>query len=387
MSSILITDALLRKSLVAVRSLGRKGITVFASEKNRFTPASFSKYCSKGLVSPDPTESPGAYMDWLLDTLKKFRVGAYLPMDDATMHMAVKHHEEIKHHTALLIPPLESYTVAEDKYRAALLASAAGIDIPKSWLPQPEEIDQFAVKLDYPVVIKPRRASGSRGIRIVRHSEELIAEYRQIHQLYPNPMIQEFIPSGERVDVAFLFDREGELKAYFVQREIRHYPIEIGPSTVQESLFMPELVDRLLAVMKLLPWTGVIEFELMRDRRDGKLKFMEINPRFWNSLHLAVQSGIDFPWAYYLLAQGKEVPKADSYLIGRKARNLLPGDLLHFLSNPNRFHLDPPLFRKGMHDIDDDILSWQDPLPTLGFFAASLTYLFSKKRRVLFFKR
>jgi len=34
-----------------------------------------------------------------------------------------------------------------------------------------------------------------------------------------------------------------------------------------------------------------------------------------------------------------------------------------------------------------DIISWDDPKPILGFFLASLTYLFSKKKLKYVFKR
>lgn len=34
------------------------------------------------------------------------------------------------------------------------------------------------------------------------------------------------------------------------------------------------------------------------DLRDGRPKLMEINPRFWGSLELAVRSGVNFPSLY-----------------------------------------------------------------------------------------
>ena len=37
----------------------------------------------------------------------------------------------------------------------------------------------------------------------------------------------------------------------------------------------------------------MVEFKL--DARDGVAKLMEINGRFWGSLQLAVDAGVDFP--------------------------------------------------------------------------------------------
>jgi hypothetical protein len=46
---------------------------------------------------------------------------------------------------------------------------------------------------------------------------------------------------------------------------------------------------------------------------------------------------------------------------------------LHFLNNPERFHLKPSFFQfRGM---DDDILSARDPLPAIGMLVDSLPKL------------
>ena len=55
--------------------------------------------------------------------------------------------------------------------------------------------------------------------------------------------------------------------------------------------------------------------------------------------------------------------QGEPYRVGVRTRSLLPGDLMHFLKNPRRFHLQP-----GLTDfsIPDDVLSAEDPWPTLG---------------------
>jgi predicted ATP-grasp superfamily ATP-dependent carboligase len=172
--------------------------------------------------------------------------------------------------------------------------------------------------------------------------------------------------------VCFLYDNHNKIRCSFVQREVRHFPLDIGPSTVQESVWMPELVVLAEELMSGLEWYGVVEIEFMRDSRDGILKLMEINPRFWNSLHLAVQSGVDFPFLLYQLAMEREVPEVKSYAVGQLCRNLLPGDLLHYCANKNRKYMNPPLFNHSGLPIQDDIWSKQDPLAAFGFAAACI---------------
>lgn len=382
MNPVLVTDGILRKSLAAVRSLGSKGIHVLSSDMTRITPAGCSKFCKGSLRYPSPAASAAAFSQWLADFAASIPGLVIFPMDDITVSAILDHQETIKKKAPeciWLLPERESFRRAADKYEALKMADALGLDIPRTWWPQnPDELRDICSEAEYPLVIKPRNSSGSRGIRIVRNREELMLGYEELKAYYPLPMIQEYIPPGTRFDVALLYDSEGSLIASFAQKEVRHYPADIGPSTVQESVWMPELVERSAGLVSAFQWRGIAEVEWMRDPRDGKLKLMEINPRYWNSLHLAVQSGVDFPYLHYLLATGRGANRQHTYEIGQITRNLLPGDLLHAISTKN-FMLDPPLFKYKGLPIQDDILSLSDPWATAGFIGACVRYLFDRR--------
>lgn len=49
------------------------------------------------------------------------------------------------------------------------------------------------------------------------------------------------------------------------------------------------------SLLDRLQWVGVAMIEGKRDERTGKWYVMEINGRFWGSLQLAIDSGVDFP--------------------------------------------------------------------------------------------
>lgn len=90
--------------------------------------------------------------------------------------------------------------------------------------------------------------------------------------------------------------------------------------------------DQLLQSAK---WTGVAMIEF-RVTPEGKPFLMEINPRFWGSLQLSVDSGADFPSMLVDLYVGKQIsPK--SYRVGQRLRWYL-GDLdrtIMVLKDPN----------------------------------------------------
>jgi hypothetical protein len=55
----------------------------------------------------------------------------------------------------------------------------------------------------------------------------------------------------------------------------------------------PQLLEHAERILEALKWHGVAMVEFKRDTRDGVPKLLEINGRFWGSLQLAVDSGVD----------------------------------------------------------------------------------------------
>jgi len=387
MTTILLTDGFMRKTLSAARSLGEQGAKVIVSDTTSCTPAAYSKYCSLSLTYPDPVREPQKFFGWLKAAVRRHAVDVLMPMDDAVLSLVIAHEEELPATCACVLPPADAYHIASDKHLSLRLAASAGLPTPRTVLPRSaNEVDKLAGMLQYPVIIKPRSSSGSRGIRLASDADELKREYALVHREYPFPMIQERIPTGERIDVCLLFNLESELRASFVQRELRHFPLERGPSTAQESIWLPELAARCEAMLKKLGWQGIAEVEFMVDPRDGLPKFMEINPRFWDSLHLSKLAGINFPWMLSRIALGDDVPAVRDYAVGVRCRNGLPGDLLHFLWNENRFRMLPSYLGVGENG-GDDILSLKDPGPAFGFLLACARRSFDRNRRKSVFDR
>lgn len=384
---VLVSDAQPRMTLAIVRSLGKKGLEVWAAEKTRFAPALFSRYCSRALLSPDPGTQPEEYYKWLLDMLYCHSFQVFIPVDDATLNVVMSHRAELDKLTRMALPPVESYRIAADKGLSVLEAQQAGLVCPPTIYPQNlEEALDLADQLQYPVVVKPRKSSGSRGITMAYSKEQLAARYLAIESRYPNPIIQQYIRPAAKYGVCLLYDRASRLKASFVQKEVRHYPVDMGTSVIQEGVYFPELVEQALLLTHRLSWFGVAELEFLVDEQ-GQIYFQEINPRFWGSVHNAVLAGVDFPWLLYLIATDAEVAEVSDYRAGLRCRWLLPGDILHYLTNKNRAAMDPPFLAGSRQQVYDDILSWEDPLPGLGFILACGRYLFDAKMWRFMLKR
>jgi len=432
---VLVTDGHFRKTLAVVRSLGQKGVHVTVGERTFLNTSFFSKYCSRRLIYPSVRRYPDRFIEFLLSEIKKNRTDCLFPMEEETLLLVAKYQSEISKHTYLLIPDLEKIEFVRDKGNLIRFAESHGIPVPKtlyspSTLTFPHERlchnsvhgsrtsprtecgmlknNHLAVRLgceskrpghvegrmanddtvleggeeSQGYVIKPRVSSGSFGIVYVKKKKDLESSYQNIHQRYPFPLIQDYIPDGGGTyGFSALFDESSNVRAAFVHKKLRMYPVQGGPSTLREGVDHPHIMELGLSLLKALNWVGIAMVEFKVDPRDGIPKLMEINPRFWGSLHLAIYSGVDFPYLILKMAKGEKFDPVLRYPVGRRSRWLLFGDILHFISNPGRFRLQPSFFRFFDPETGDDMISKDDPLPVLGAMATFFTFLYDPEMK------
>jgi predicted ATP-grasp superfamily ATP-dependent carboligase len=112
------------------------------------------------------------------------------------------------------------------------------------------------------------------------------------------------------------------------------------------------------------------------DPRDNTPKLMEINPRFWGSLALAIESGVNFPYLLYKMALGESFKPVETYQLGVICRWLLPGDMLHYIHNPQRRKISRAFFRFKADNLYYDIVSLSDPLPAVAKLLSPITFLY-----------
>jgi len=379
--SVLVTDGHFRKTLAVVRSLGRKGIPVTVGERTFLNTSFFSKYCAKRLVYPSPRRFPDQFIEFLLKEIKESHYDCLFPMEEETLLLLAKYHSEISQYTYLLSPDLKQIEFVRDKRNLMEFAETHGIPTPKTFQIQGTE-DLHSSSIPIPAVIKPRISSGSFGIVYVKKKEDLIPSYQSVHERYPFPIIQEWIPDGGGTyGLSALFDETSSIKAAFVHKKLRMYPVQGGPSTLREGVEHPQIMALGLSLLKSLNWVGVGMIEFKVDPRDGIPKLMEVNPRFWGSLQLAIISGVDFPYLILRMARRESFEPILRYQVGKRCRWLLLGDILHFLNNPNRLHLRPSFFHFLDPDTSYDIISKDDPLPLLGSVATFFTFLYDPEMK------
>jgi len=316
-------------ALQIVRSLGRKGITVDCASNYPDALSFHSRYCSGKYSYSSPSDG-GRFVDDVIGLLeKKDYVLPYFTNEETLIPLS-KERERVQKHTSLYLPPHETLKLASDKGLLMEFSKKHGIPCPMTYKPSSvNEAVEYANQMGYPVVIKPTSSSNARGVNYCKNREELKEKWVQVEKEFPNTLLQEFIPpGGGAMGFEALFNDRSELKASFIHKRIREFPITGGPSTLRESVEHPPVKEYGVKLLSLLGWQGVAMVEFRIDPRDGVPKLMEINPRFWGSLALSIASGVDFPYLLFKLVAEGDIPNVDKYKVGVKCRHLLP-DLRH----------------------------------------------------------
>jgi len=325
---VLVTDARLGPSYIVMRSLYKKGVKITAAgEKGRLNSVFYSKFCRDRVLYPSPDTNEEAFVKVMLKLAKKHEL--LIPIHERTIVPISKRLEIFNKITKVPIPTYEILRNALDKAKTLNVAKSIGVPIPQTYFVHDlSGIKRLSKRLKYPVVIKFRYEIFVSPPRYVYaySPQELVAKYQIMHKKHKYPIIQELVPGTGYGFFALLNERSKPI-AMFCHKRIREYPITGGPSTFCESVYEPTIIKYGLNILKSIKWYGVAMVEFRLDHRDGKFKLMEVNPRFWGSLPLAIASGVDFPYLLCQMALGQSTEPRNSYKLDIKCRFLFNDSL------------------------------------------------------------
>jgi predicted ATP-grasp superfamily ATP-dependent carboligase len=376
-TKVLVLDCWTNKALSVVQSLGEKGLTVHAVSHTRVSAPLYSRYVQKRFILKNPSKDPQEYKHQLTGLLKGEKYNCLIPLEVESIRIILDNKEDIEKQTSFCLPDRDAFERANDKWQVLQIAERVNIPIPKSYCPQTDQEVKTAIEdLGFPLVIKPRRSSGGRGLKTVYGSDDFRTHYPKIKRKYGSPILQERISAhGQAVAVGTLFKDSNPLLLFSYKR-LREFPIDGGPSTLRESTNDPKIKALAEKLLKELDWHGVAMVEFKVDPRTNTPRLLEVNPRFWGSLQLAKVSGLNLPYAYYELCTNRKITKQD-YKAGVRCRWLIPADIAHFLGNKNRFRMDPSFFHFFAKNTYYDQLSLKDMRATIAVIVCYFLNLFN----------
>ena len=347
--NVLVTDGHQRAALAITRSLGRRGMKVWVGEEQPGSLAAASRHCTREVIYPSPYKDPVGFERFLFQFIAREPVHAVMVASDVTTHIASRNADKIRQYAALTVPPFDAFESVTDKWSLLQRAVALGIPIPVThFVDGKAALATHMPRIDYPVVVKPTRSriltekgwvSGS--AQYAANEADLLRLYRDTDYLASSPsLIQERIV-GSGLGLFALCDH-GRLVATFAHIRLRERPPSGGVSVLCESVpFDPELQNHAIQLLEPLGWHGVAMLEYKQDLQTGQPVLMEVNGRFWGSLQLAIDAGLDFPYLTCQLALDQPLNLPVPYTVGIKNRWAL-GDLDHLIARLRHGRKDLP---------------------------------------------
>jgi len=325
MTTVLVTDGHLRSALAAVRSLGRAGYRVVIASPRAPSLAGSSRWAALEVPVPASLREPHAFVQAVASVAHREGAELVLPMSEESLIALASAPDTAG--LCIPYPALETLSRVNDKQVVLASAAALGMSVPRQTVAR----DRAAVTATadfppFPVVVKPSRSvsgqGGERerfGVTYAQSEGELARRLAALPDAaFPVLLQQRIVGPGTGV---FLLIWDSRVVARFAHRRIREKPPSGGVSVCAESVAAdPVLVERCRELLAGFGWRGPAMVEFKEDAATGERFLMEINGRFWGSLQLAIDAGVDFPRLLAEVALGGHPTSVTEYRTGVRWR-------------------------------------------------------------------
>ncbi|MGM0577094.1 MAG: hypothetical protein ACQEXJ_15320 [Myxococcota bacterium] len=382
--------------LAVARALGRAGIRVDVLDV-RDQPGLHSRY-ARPVSCPDPRSDEAAFLACLERLAPDGGPPPVLFVTSDEFLPTISHRRDrLAERFLVNVPDRDVVDAIVDKASQAALAKRVGVPVPATFAVETtRDAARVAYEAPLPAFVKGRDAdawrrllgAGTKGWEI-HDRAELLERLDALLAAGVAPLVQEMIPGPptEHYKLCAYIGADGAVLATFGLRKIRQHPPGAGFGCAVVSRLDPEVAELGLRLLRGIGYRGVGSAEFKRDLRDGSVRLIELNPRYWQQNGLAARCGVNFPLVQYadLVGRPPEIPRPQ--LEGVRWINL-GRDLDTFRHDhrhgalglaPWLWSLRPPHMWS--------LFAWDDPAPSLrallpgGSFALRVRHLGDRLRR------
>ncbi|MGI8633144.1 MAG: ATP-grasp domain-containing protein [Solirubrobacterales bacterium] len=306
----LVTDADIPTAVAAIRGLGRGGVETVAYGPQRSAAGRRSRYATVALRGPQADEDPAAAAGALADAATEHGpLVAYPATEEAIDAMLAAE----RWPGTMPYPGADPLNAVRDKPGLADLAGAAGLAVPETLAAAPAA-ELRSHTFGGRCVVKPLHKGGALAVARRLDGDELASLLRALPGT-EQVLVQRETP-GSLGAISLVIDREGAVAGRVQQRTLTTWPAEAGPSRRAVTIEPDEpLIAGAARLLADAGYWGLAQLQFMGiDSGDPRL--IDINPRYYGSLSLALAAGVNLPALWHRVVTGEPTPPAAGYRPG-----------------------------------------------------------------------
>ncbi len=277
-----------------IRNLAKTGYRVIGTTIYETSPAD----CFADCVEIVPRADDEKYIEAILRIIREQKVDILIPGHEAELFVLNRHRQVIKGTgVVLLLNNSELIDLCKDKWLFFCELEKRKVKCRIKTSISREDI----MKMDVPIVVKPRRGSGSKGFKVIKSIDEL---YELIIKLDEGYIFQQYVGSeDEEYSVSAFFDNSSYCKA---KMAIKRRLSKDGYTEIAESVHAELFDNDIVELAEILKPIGPTNFQFRRVGDSNKL--LEINPRISSSTSIRAKFGYnECAMAVDYFLYGKEI--------------------------------------------------------------------------------
>lgn len=278
-----------------MRAIAGNDVAVFAGDPDPYAPGLYMVPESRRWILRLGDDE--RFVDDLLERCDEARIDALVPTVDAELLAISRRRGEFEANgTRVMLSPTQTLELCLDKWR--LVCECTGCcPVPETaildeWYTMPEGSP--------PILMKPRRGAGAKGVRIVENASCLCDWPRD------GTFLAQECLTGAEYSVDVLCAPNGDVLAAVPRSRLK---IDSGVAVVGRTVRDERLESLGAAVAKRLGIRYVANIQFREDAH-GTPKLLDVNARFPGTMPLTVASGIDMPRLALDLLLGRPIDKS-----------------------------------------------------------------------------
>jgi predicted ATP-grasp superfamily ATP-dependent carboligase len=305
--------------LATVRALRAAGYAPWLAVDRLGTYAGRSRATAGTVLVPDPANDSEGFVRKFAAAARRLSAKAVLPAEETHL-LALAGREDEFSGIAFGVPSIESVERATNKGLLPEFAAAAKLRTPPTTVVHGDS--ETLGTYGFPAIVKPLhtwipRPDGTMSHHKARYVATKQAAKEAMVDFHGEGLVQPYI-SGTNVSVSGV-SWEGELVCALHHISPRIWPVTSGITAYAKTIPLnAELEQGVSHLIRAINWSGIFEMEFIRSPR-GEHYLIDLNPRIYGSLALAVAADLNLPAIWVDLLLGRR-PSVGGYRVGIRFR-------------------------------------------------------------------